>query len=106
MVDSKTIEDFRDRVIQAYRPLKIVLFGSYALGTVTADSDVDILIILPFEGKNAQKSAEILKRIDPRFPIDLLVRTPEQVQERLEKGDFFIKEILETGKVLYETTNP
>ena len=105
MVNFKTIEDFRDRVVQVYRPLKIVLFGSYAQGAVTEDSDVDILVILPFEGKNAQKSAEILTRVDPRFPIDLLVRTPEQVRDRLEKGDFFMKEILETGKVLYETTH-
>jgi len=105
MVDYKAIEDFRDRVIQAYRPLKIVLFGSYAHGAVTEDSDVDILVILPFEGKNAQKVVEILTRVDPRFPIDLLVRTPEQIQDRLEKSDFFMREILETGKVLYETTH-
>jgi hypothetical protein len=62
-----------------------------------------MLVILPFEGKSAYKSAEILNRIDPRFPVDLLVRTPEQVQDRLEKGDFFMEEIMKKGKLLYES---
>ena len=53
-----------------------------------------------------RKSAEILNQIDPRFPIDLIVRTPEQVRERQKNNDFIIKEIMEKGIVLYEAHNP
>ena len=106
MIDMQTIYDFKNRIVQKYRPNKVVLFGSYASGVPTTDSDVDILVILPFDGKSAAKSAEILNQTDPRFPVDLLVRTPEQVQERLEKGDFFMQEILKKGVVLHEASNP
>ena len=102
MIAPEAIQEFNRRLIQEYRPHKVILFGSYAKGTSTFDSDVDILVILPFQGKSVAKSAEILNQIDPRFPIDLLVRTPEQVQDRLEKGDYFIQEILHNGRVLYE----
>ena len=105
MIALETIQEFNQRVVQKYGSQKVILFGSYATGTPTADSDVDILVILPFQGKSVAKSAEILNQIDPRFPIDLLVRTPEQVQDRLEKGDFFIQEIMHTGKVLYEASH-
>ena len=102
MIELDTIQEFNRRVVQMYKPQKVILFGSYATGTPSAESDVDILVILPFQGKSVAKSAEILNQIDPRFPIDLLVRTPEQVQDRLDKGDFFIQEIMHKGKVLYE----
>ena len=71
----------------------------------TRISDVDVLVILPFEGRCDQKAAEILKQTDPYFPIDLLARTPQQLRERLELGDFFIQEIVAKGKVLYEASD-
>jgi predicted nucleotidyltransferase len=99
------IYDLRDRIVQEFQPYKIVLFGSYAYGNPSPDSDVDILVIIPFEGKSAQKSAEILHKTNPHFPIDLLVRSPEQVNDRLAKGDFFLREILDKGEVLYESAH-
>ncbi len=105
MVEISVIQDFKDKLVEKYKPVKIVLFGSYAYGSPTAESDVDILVILPFTGKSALKSAEILNRINPRFPVDLLARTPQEVRARLDLGDFFIHEIIEKGKVLYESAN-
>lgn len=105
MIDSRLIQEFRDQVIRNFRPSKIVLFGSYAYGKPGYDSDVDILVIMPFYGKSARKSAEILQTTDPPFPIDLIVRTPEQINDRIMKGDFFLREIMEKGKVLYESSN-
>jgi predicted nucleotidyltransferase len=105
MVEIGKIRDFRDQIVKQFKPIKIILFGSYAYGSPSSDSDVDILVILPFEGNSAYKSAEILDRIDPRFPVDLLARTPDQVNERLSKDDFFMKEIITKGKVLYEATD-
>ena len=55
-----------------------------------------------FEGRSVDKSVEIRMRLRPAFPMDLLVRTPEKVRERIEMGDSFMREILDQGKVLYE----
>ena len=99
------IRKYANQIARQFRPDKIILFGSYAYGKPTEDSDVDMLIIMPFEGKGARKATEILLATDPRFPIDLLVRTPEQIRTRLKLGDFFIREITENGKVLYEASH-
>ena len=87
---------------QEFHPRRVVLFGSYAQGTATEDSDVDLLVIMPFTGKATTKSIEIRRKINPRFPLDLLVRTPQAVRRRAAMGDCFIQEILDSGKVLYE----
>ncbi|MBI4507617.1 MAG: nucleotidyltransferase domain-containing protein [Chloroflexi bacterium] len=84
----------------------MILFGSYAYGDPTGASDVDLLVILPFEGSNMRKAVEIMNRVSPRFPVDLLVRTPEQVRQRLAWNDFFLREVMEKGKVLYESAHP
>jgi len=104
-VTQKTISAFARRIAQQFNPYKIILFGSYAYGKPTADSDVDMLVIMPFEGKSAYKATEILLATDPRFPIDLLVRTPEQIKTRVELGDVFLREITNKGKVLYEAAD-
>lgn len=96
------IEEFGRRVGEEFRAQRVILFGSYARGTAGPDSDVDILVIGPFEGRSADRSVEIRMKLRPSFPMDLLVRTPEKVRERLEMGDFFMREILDQGKVLYE----
>ncbi|MHC4546815.1 MAG: hypothetical protein ACYSYL_20235 [Planctomycetota bacterium] len=61
--------------------------------------------IIPFEGRSVDKSVEIRMKLRPQFPVDLLVRTPEKVQQRIEMGDGFMREIVEEGKVLYEADN-
>jgi predicted nucleotidyltransferase len=102
MVDIEKIVDLSQKIVQAFHPERIILFGSYAYGTPAPDSDVDLLFILPFEGKSAYKSLEILNRVRPHFPVDILVRTPQQVRQRLTLNDFFLREILDKGRVLYE----
>lgn len=103
MTTLKQIEDFSRRIASEFDPERIVLFGSYARGTPTVDSDVDLLVVLPFEGRAVDKSVEIRLKLRPSFPMDLIVRTPEKVRERVEMGDDFMREVLEKGKVLYET---
>jgi len=102
MVSMSQIEDLGQRIGREFGARKVVLFGSYARGAVTDDSDVDLLVILPFQGKSVNQSVEIRMRLRPTFPLDLVVRTPENVRERIEIGDDFMREILEDGKVLYE----
>lgn len=106
MVAMDSIHALIERIVQAYHPERIVLFGSYAYGTPTVNSDVDLLVVLPFEGKGSRKAVEILNTLEPEFSVDLLVRTPEQVRQRLAWNDFFLREVIEKGKILYEATHP
>ncbi len=102
MVAMDKIEEFSRLVGREFGAERVILFGSYARGEITEDSDVDLLVIGPFEGKSIDKSVEIRMKLRPRFAMDLLVRTPEKVHQRIEMGDGFMREILEEGKVLYE----
>ena len=102
MVAKESIRDLCQRIVQEVQPERIILFGSYASGAATPDSDVDLLVLLPFEGKSFRMSLDILNRINPPFPIDLLARTPEDTERRYREGDPLIREALDRGKVLYE----
>ena len=102
MVAMNQIEEFGRRIGEEFRAERVILFGSYVLGNANPDSDVDILVIGSFEGRSVDKSVEIRMKLRPGFSMDLLVRSPEKVRERIEMGDTFIREILDQGKVLYE----
>ena len=102
MVDQKAILKMSEQIAREFNPERIILFGSYAYGEPTPESDIDLLVILPFEGKNFWKSMEILNRIDPPFSVDLLARRPDDTARRYAEGDPLIREALDRGKVLYE----
>jgi predicted nucleotidyltransferase len=106
MITLEQIEEFSQQIAQKFQPDRIILFGSYAYGQPTEDSDVDLLVILPFEDLPVCKAIEIRRQIKPPFPLDLMARTSEQIQQRLDMGDFFIKDIIKNGRVLYETNHP
>ena len=106
VVKPNQIRAFSNAIAREFRPRKIVLFGSYAYGKPGEDSDVDVLVIMPFNRKRGRKSLEIRQRIPADFPLDLIVRTPEFIARRLRWGDCFIQEILTKGNVLYEATDP
>lgn len=99
---SREIKKLCDQIAREFRPKKIILFGSHAYGKPQWDSDVDLLVIMPFHGRHTSKAIEILHRLNPTTALDLLVRTPRQVEKRLAMGDFFMREILDRGKVMYE----
>jgi len=102
MIDFRQIQDLSQRIVEKVQPERIILFGSYAYGQPTEDSDVDLLVILPFEEMPVHKAIAIRQQVKSPFPLDLMARTPEQIQQRLEMGDFFIQEIMKKGRVLYE----
>lgn len=97
----RVIRQFARRVAQRFHPDKIILFGSYAYGTPHADSDVDILVIMPTRNQLDQ-AVKIELACDPPFPLDIIVRTPRNMQWRLAEGESFLREITTKGKVLYE----
>ena len=102
MVAMDKIEEFGRRIGRQFGAERVILFGSYARGAVTRDSDVDLLVIGPFEGRSVDRSVQIRMKLRPGFPVDLVLRTAEKVRERLAMGDDFMRDILEEGKVLYE----
>ena len=102
MVARKDITKFARRIAKEFSPEKILLFGSYANGKPTKDSDVDLLVIMRHSGHGAEQAARIRRTIRSGFPLDLIVRTPKKVRSRLRMGDSFIRDVVENGKVLYE----
>lgn len=103
-VSKNRIQRVVDRWIQVLKPQKIVLFGSYAYGKPNADSDVDMLIIMDSNERPTTRVVRALEAVHgvKNFAMDILVRTPDEILQRLKIGDFFVQEILERGKVLYE----
>jgi len=106
MVKRSKIRAYSEAIARAFRPHKIVLFGSYAYGTPTENSDVDLLVIMPRTTSRGERMSVRIRQAIPRdFPLDLLARTPSDVAKRLRWGDPFICELLGKGKVMYEASN-
>jgi predicted nucleotidyltransferase len=98
------VRRFARQVAERFHPDKIILFGSHAHGTPDADSDVDILVIMPTRNQLDQ-AVKISLAIDPPFSLDIIVRTPHNMRWRLAEGDSFLREIMSQGKVLYEAAD-
>ena len=102
MVAFSAIQELANSIARDFHPERIILFGSYARGNPTPDSDVDLLVILPFEGKPFWKSLEIMNRADALFPLDLLARHPTDAARRYAEGDPVIRDAMDNGKELCE----
>lgn len=102
MTTSEKVQEICDRIASDFHPDKIIVFGSHAYGTPGPFSDLDLLVVMPFEGSPLQQAALIISRVNPEIGIDLIVGAPGQVRERLAMRDAFMREIVERGKVAYE----
>ena len=100
----RLVRRYARTVAERFHPDRIILFGSHAYGTPHADSDVDILVIMPARNQHDQ-AIRIRWELPAPFPMDLLVRTPQNMHWRLAEGDSFLREIMSKGKVLYEKTD-
>jgi uncharacterized protein len=101
---AETLPGAIELLVSKLKPEKIILFGSYAYGNPTPDSDVDLLVIMKTRAKDIDRYIAVSNLLYPRqFPVDILVRTPREIElESKKKGNFFLREILNKGKVLYE----
>jgi predicted nucleotidyltransferase len=104
LIPFAAIKRLADEIVEKFQPEKIILFGSYAYGKPNKHSDVDLLVVMPAKNEGTQADRIVLGISHP-FAMDLLVRTPERLQERLELGDWFLREVVEKGRVLYEKTD-
>jgi len=105
MVQHAEIQDFVGRIVDRFNPQQVILFGSYADGTAGADSDVDLLVVMPDDGNPLAKAAEICRQIDNPFPVDIIVRDPGALRWRISQDDWFLREITEKGLVLYDAAH-
>ena len=96
------IDDKLKVIVRKYHPEKIILFGSYARGNVNKDSDVDLLVVIDTKQSTWDLAVEISLVLKHSKPIDIIVRTPQEIARRLKFGDFFIKNIMDEGQILYE----
>ena len=96
----RVIRRFACQVAEQFQPERIILFGSYAYGKPHADSDVDILVVMPARSQRDQ-AFKIHWKIRPPFPLDIIVRTPKNMKWRLEERKSFLTEIVSKGKVLH-----
>jgi predicted nucleotidyltransferase len=102
-IPMRAIRAVVQQIAEKFQPEKIILFGCYAYGNPRPESDVDLLVIMDTPLRSRQQRLEISRALSPRpFPLDVIVRTPRQVEERIALGDFFLREITTQGKVVYE----
>jgi predicted nucleotidyltransferase len=105
-VTEEILAEIVRRIVAALRPEKVILFGSYVYGTPSGDSDIDLLVIMETNARPADRYLAVSRLIRPRpFPLDILVRTPNEITQAVEKGDSFIREIITQGRVLYERSD-
>ena len=102
MASLSDIQALADKIARQFRPDKIILFGSHARGDSRRDSDVDLMVIIDSDEHPSRTAAEITYRVHPRcYPLDLIVRSPETIRLRLQMNDWFLRDVMREGRVLY-----
>ena len=102
-IPMRAIRAVVQQIAEKFQPEKIILFGSYAYGQPRPESDVDLLVVMETSLRSRQQRLEISRALSPRpFPLDIVVRTPKELEERVALGDPFLREIIDQGKVVYE----
>ena len=102
MIDERYIRDFATKIVTTFHPQKVILFGSYADGDPTEDSDVDLLVVMDHDKVlNVEQAVEIQLAATAPFPMDLIVRRPDEIRDRMAMNDSFLVHLFRSGKVLY-----
>jgi predicted nucleotidyltransferase len=101
LVTREALKAFTDRLVEAFAPERVILFGSMARGSAGLESDADVLVVMPFEGRALEKILEIREVCHPEFTLDMLLWRPEDIARRYRWGDPFIRAALDHGVVLH-----
>jgi len=105
MSNHSSIQKWANQLARQFQPEKIILFGSHAYGKPGKGSDVDLFIIMRHQGPSIKMASEIRLALPADVPVDVVVRTPEKVKKRLEMNDFFIRDVISNGIVLYASSH-
>jgi predicted nucleotidyltransferase len=101
-ITPQLIDKMARRLARRFKPEQIILFGSHARGTAGPDSDVDLLIVMPFNGSKRDKEIELrLALYDFLVPMDIILVSPEEVERRRNIPGTIIRPALREGKVIY-----
>ena len=96
------IRKYARKLTREFHPERVLLFGSYAHGSATDDSDVDLLVIMNHDkSRNIEQSIAMQLRVAAPFPLDMLVKRPAEIGSRLSMNDMFLKTVIQDGRVLY-----
>jgi len=102
MYTLEEINQYARDLVAKFQPERVILFGSYAHGRPTEDSDVDLLVVMDHPGRDVEQAFKIRRSIKRNFPLDLVVRTPVDVRRRLSRKDTFLSTVCNEGRTLYE----
>lgn len=103
LIPMEAIQAVADRIAEQFRPDKIILFGSYAYGDPKPWSDVDLLVVMDTAQTHNKQRREMSRALTPKpFAMDIVIRSSRDLESRIPQGDWFLKEIVEKGKILYE----
>lgn len=105
MVALSSVIELSERIAHEFDPERIILFGSYAYGTPKEYSDVDLLVIMPFEGNSFDQATKILERVHPGYYVDVIVRSPDDAERRYRDFDPLIRDAFNRGTVLHARTD-
>jgi len=98
----KLIDQMVSRIVEQFRPERVILFGSYARGEAGRDSDVDLLVVMPISGSKRAKQVEVrLALHDIRLPKDIIVVTPAEFERHQDIVGTIVRPAVKEGKVLY-----
>jgi|ERR1700690_1494893 len=102
-ISMRTIRALTKHISEKFDPEKIILFGSYAYGKPTAWSDVDLLVVMDTPKGELETSLEIRETLPLlMFGLDIVAKSSQVIERRKKLGDWFLIDITEKGKVLYE----
>lgn len=101
-LDSKLVDDLVNRIVTAIHPIKIVMFGSAAQGSIGPDSDIDVMVVVP-DGTHCLNTAQYLYRqmLGFSFPVDILVTTPGMLEQHKNNIGLVYHIILAEGREIY-----
>lgn len=103
MITESKISEIVKKIASGYNPEKIILFGSYASGTVAEDSDIDIFVIKDSVLPRPQRTMQLRRMLyGSKIPMDLIVYTPGEVDKEKDEKYSFVHEVLNSGKTVYE----
>jgi uncharacterized protein len=103
MMAAQQFEQIIARIIEVYQPEKIILFGSYSNGTAKETSDIDLLLVKQTSDIPVERAATVRKSLRSfLFPMDILVYTPEEIEQFKGSKFSFVSQVLKSGKIIYE----
>jgi len=104
-IPQEAIDQVVEQIVEKFKPQKIIFFGSYARGNPRPESDVDMLVVMDTPLKDVRQAIEICQQIEYRFGLDLIVHKPTYLAEGIKNGNWFLRDVVKEGKVLYEAGN-